>query len=166
MLENEKYSEFSKNAKSLLTNIYPFARDFIRLLIENKVPRYLITLAPDFVARDVVRDLKMTGFWSMKYKCYHKNPKKGLFTGEFEKDVKDFSGFKVGGLEALLGPNPQEKNLLVVGDSLDDVGLFECAKMKIAVNPNEKILQKEDFTAILSGKEDSWQGFMKYLANR
>lgn len=136
LLKDEKCSEFVDELSILFHDIYPLSRNFISSLISREVGCHMISLTADFIANNLKNVLKFESVESMSYEA-----KQGYFTGQFVESVTNPQDFKFKALEKLLSVS-DFKNVLVVGNDVDDLKMYHTSTLSAAVNPTATLLNK------------------------
>jgi phosphoserine phosphatase len=155
LLKGEEKCKVSENANFLLNKSYPSSREFVSKLNEKyNLKCKLVSLTADFIA-DLVR--KRYGFieasainYSTKI-CWGKE----YFTGLSNDKIIEPQNLKKK-LFLKLSDIKKSSKFIYFCDSLDDLKILEDAYIKVAINPNKKILELIEFDLIINDFKDPW----------
>lgn len=122
---NKLVQEFFKNEKQ---NFYPYFLNILPKLKETHEV-YLVTANGQMVAETIVKMFGLDGYLSTVFEI-----KDGLFTGKVSRSLADGKTVCIDLIKSYSGET------IGVGDSENDLGIFETVKHPICMNPTDGLL--------------------------
>jgi phosphoserine phosphatase len=150
---NEK--DFLIESKFLYKNIYPKGIEFIKKArLENK-NTYVVSLSDKKILSKPLSKLQIDKFCARELDSYN-----GIYSGKFKKKMPNSQKLKFNFLKRLV----KNKQYIYFGNDLDDKTIIENAKLRIGINPKEKILSQVEFDIIATGK-DPWENLETFFSS-
>lgn len=151
LLKGISVNDFYCPLDKYLDKIPLTAKNFIGVLIKNKVNCYLVSLTSEDISSVVCKKLGLKSGCAINYGVTLIDDNL-IFTGELDPVIKNPYSFKLDFMQKASVFATAESSL-AIGDSDDDLALFESCNYRILVGSNKKLANFE----LISKLNADWQ---------